>query len=149
MKIGKQIILLSIIAFVLHIIWENGQAPLFLGYSSFFQHFPICFVGVVGDVILTLFIYWLISLLKGDFGWIARLNKRDIIILVIIAFFWAVGIEQHTLLFGRWTYTDAMPIIPYLKVGLTPVLQMILLLPISFYLTNRLAAVFTMFKIRS
>lgn len=32
----------------------------------------------------------------------------------------------------RWTYTDSMPIIPILNIGLLPVLQMLLLPPIIF-----------------
>jgi len=59
----RQIGLLTFIAFILHIIWENAQAPLFQGYTSFTQHFPICFLGTIGDVVFTLFIYLLVSLL--------------------------------------------------------------------------------------
>ncbi|MBI2099737.1 MAG: hypothetical protein HYT48_00135 [Candidatus Vogelbacteria bacterium] len=136
MKIGKQIIFLSLIAFVLHIVWENAQAPLFQGYVSFSLHFPMCLIGTVGDVVITLFVYSIVALLKNDFGWIIALNKKDIVALVIIGFFIALGIEQHALLFGRWAYADAMPIIPYLKVGLAPIFQMIFLLPISIYLTK-------------
>lgn len=143
MKIGKQIIYLSLIAFLLHVIWENAQAPLFQGYTSFSDHFSICFFGTVGDVAITLFVFTLIALLKNDFNWIARLNKKDIVILAIIGFFVAVGIEWRALLFDRWAYADAMPIIPYLKVGLTPILQMILLLPFSIYLTKKFAVVYT------
>ena len=136
MKTGKQIIFLSLIAFVLHIVWENMQAPLFQGYVSFLAHFPMCAVGTVGDVAITLFVYLIIALLKNDFNWIVTLNKKGIVILAIIGFLIAVGIEWRALLFGRWAYTGVMPILPYLKVGLTPVIQMTLLLPVSVYLTK-------------
>jgi len=61
---------------------------------------------------------------------------KDILVLAIIGFFFAVGIEQSALLLERWGYTDVMPIVPYLQVGLLPVLQMTLLLPLSIYLTK-------------
>ncbi len=138
MKVEKQIIFLTIIAFVLHIVWENMQAPLFQGYASFVAHFPMCVIGTVGDVVITLFVYFIIGLLKNDFNWIVGLNKKDITVLAIIGFFIAVGIEWRALLFGMWDYTDTMPIIPYLKIGLTPVLQMIFLLPVSIYLVKKL-----------
>ncbi len=138
MKIGKQIIFLSLTAFVLHIVWENAQAPLFQGYASFSLHFPMCLIGTVGDVAITLFVYSIAALLKDDFAWLFNLNKKDVAALAIIGFFIAIGIEWRALLFGRWAYADAMPIIPYLKVGLTPVLQMMFLLPISMYLTKKL-----------
>ncbi len=140
MKTGKQIIFLSLTAFVLHVIWENIQAPLFQGYmSSFVQHFPKCLIGTIGDVVTTLFVYFIVALLKNDLNWISTLNKKDIVVLTVIGFFIAVGIEWRALLFGSWAYADTMPIIPYLKVGLVPIIQMILLLPLSIYLTKKIA----------
>ena len=137
MKIPKQILFLSLIAFILHLVWENAQASLFAGYVSLGQHFPMCFWATIGDVVFTLSVYLGIGLLKNDFGWIMRLSGKDITVIMFIGFFWAVGIEWRALLFGRWGYADAMPIIPYFQVGLTPILQMTLILPLSFYLTSK------------
>ncbi len=67
MKTVRPIIILSGVAFVLHIIWENAQAPLFAGYSFFNQHLLIYLRGTIGDVIFTLAVYFGIGLLKGDF----------------------------------------------------------------------------------
>lgn len=133
----KQIIYLSLITFVLHIIWENAHATLYQGYSFFEHIFSICLWATLGDVLITLSVFVIISLLKNNFNWIPVLNKKDIIVLAIIGLFIAIDIEWRALLFDRWTYTDSMPIVPYLKVGLTPILQMILLLPFSVYLTKK------------
>lgn len=137
---SKQIILLSVVAFVLNVIWENAQAPLFQGYISFWQHFPICLWGTFGDVAIVLLVYLLISLLKSDYLWVTKLSAKDIAVLVIIGFFAAVAIEYRALLFDRWAYTSAMPIIPYIKVGLTPIVQMIVLLPLTMYVVKKLTA---------
>lgn len=142
MRTGKQIIYLSLVAFILHVVWENIQAPLFQEYVSFSQHFLKCLiVGTGGDIIITLSVYVIIALLKNDFGWIATLNKKDIIILAVIGFFIAVSIEWRALLFGRWSYADAMPLIPYFKVGLSPIIQMTLLLPLSVFITGKFPAI--------
>ncbi|MBI2004624.1 hypothetical protein HYS79_00495 [Patescibacteria group bacterium] len=138
MKVGKQIIFLSLIAFVLHVVWENMQAPLYQGYASFSLHFPICVVGTIGDVAVTLFVYFIVALLKNDRNWISTLNKKDFAVFAVIGFLIAVGIEWRALLFERWAYAEGMPIIPYLKVGLTPILQMTFLLPLSMYLTKKI-----------
>lgn len=132
----RYILTLIVVAFLLHLLWENAQAPLFAGYSSFGQHLPICFFATIGDVIFTLLIYLGVGLLKNDFEWIARINKRDIFVLATIGFFYAVGIEWRALLFAKWNYAPAMPIIPWIKVGLTPIIQMTILLPLSFYLAK-------------
>lgn len=123
---------LTVITSLLHLVWENAQAPLYAEYQSFWQHFPSCVVGTVGDVIITLFVLFFIRLLKKN----SPHSPTDFFVLAIIGFFIAVMIEQHALLIGQWDYTSAMPIIPFLKVGLIPILQMTLLLPLSFYLAR-------------
>lgn len=133
----KVITNLILISFTLHVIWENVQAPLFLGYESFSQHFILCLFGTVGDLVITLFVYILISLLKNDSNWVINLNVKDVFVLVIASFFIAIWIEQQAFLFGKWSYTSFMPVIPYFKVGLTPILQMSILLPFSMYLTKK------------
>jgi hypothetical protein len=40
-------------------------------------------------------------------------------------------------LLGRWMYTAWMPRVPVLAVGLVPVLQMLMLLPLIFHLVAR------------
>jgi hypothetical protein len=134
-KIATELILVS---FVLHIVWENVQAPLYQGYVSFFQHFSPCMLGTVGDISLTIFVYLAVALLKNNIYWITGLNKKDILVLTVVGFFAAVQIEQQALLFGQWGYASSMPLVPYFGAGLTPVLQMTILLPVSMYITNKI-----------
>lgn len=133
MKI-KYITILTIVAFLLHIIWENVQSPLYAGFQSFSLHFPMCFIGTVGDVVITLLVLAFLRLLKKD----NLQTAADFMALAIIGFIIAVIIEQHALLIGKWNYAQAMPLVPYFRVGLTPILQMTILLPLSFYLTQLL-----------
>lgn len=132
MKITKYVVILSSVAFFLHVILENAQAPLYAGYQSFLQHLPICFVGALGDVLITILILVFLLLLKKDLPAV----RTDFWALAIIGFVIAVAIEQNALLLGKWSYAPAMPLIPYLQVGLVPIIQMTILLPLSFYLTN-------------
>lgn len=137
-KIIRIISVLTLTAFTLHIIWENVQAPLYLWYESFAQHLGVCFLATFGDIAITLFVYAIIALLKNNIYWIEELNKKDILVLVIMAFYIAVQMEQQALLFDLWGYNNFMPIIQYFGVGITPVLQMVFLLPISMYLTKKI-----------
>src|SRR3989344_6642559 len=136
MKVAKSSAYLLLVALVLHLVWENAQAPLFAGFLSFGQHFFVCFLGTIGDIVFTITVYLGISLLKNDFGWIVRLGAKDVLVLAVIGFFFALGIEWRAILFDRWSYTEAMPIIPYFQVGLAPIIQMSILLPLSFYITE-------------
>lgn len=128
----KYITALTLVAFLLHIVWENAQAPLYSGYQSFSEHFSICLVGTLGDVVITLSVLaflWL--LIKKDMS-----RPADFLGLAIIGFIIAIAIEQNALLAGKWNYVLAMPIIPWLNVGLAPIVQMTLLLPLSFYVAG-------------
>ncbi|MDP4007588.1 MAG: hypothetical protein Q8P68_00165 [Candidatus Peregrinibacteria bacterium] len=118
------------INFLLHLIWENAQAPLFVGHESFWQHFPPCFFATAtGDMIFTLIIYIVLALINKNFWWIfsKKAYKNPYtwiaaiavgILLAVLFELWAVYIDF------RWIY-GAMPIIPIIHVGLTPVLQMV------------------------
>lgn len=128
----KYLVILTIVAFLLHVVWENAQAPLYAGYQSFLQHLPVCITGTLGDVVITLLALGLFWLIKKD---VPR-SKTDFLALVIVGFVVAVAIEQNALLLNKWSYAPLMPLIPYLRVGVTPILQMIILLPLTFYLTN-------------
>ncbi|OGG59139.1 hypothetical protein A3C89_01895 [Candidatus Kaiserbacteria bacterium RIFCSPHIGHO2_02_FULL_50_50] len=137
MNIAKHILVLSLVSFVVHGAWENAHAPLFAGYVSILQHAPACFLATLGDVMFTLFVYLGIALLKRDYLWISRLSAADAVVLMVLGLAFALGIEWRALLQGRWAYTEAMPIIPYVHIGLTPVLQMVILLPLSFVTVAR------------
>ena len=122
---------LAVVAFLLHLVWENAQAPLYAGFQSFSQHFSMCLIGTLGDMVITFSVLGFMLLLKKDVT-----RSADFLALAVLGFIVAVLIEQHALLVGKWGYALTMPILPVLKVGLTPILQMTLLLPLSFYLAK-------------
>jgi len=94
---------ISVIGLVLNLLWENLQAPLYKGYTSFIQH----------------------------------LNWKSILSLLIIGTVIGVGIERWAFITGRWSYTESVPIIPFLKVGITPILQMMIVPILTFYLSAK------------
>ena len=125
---ARYLTVLAVSAFLMHGIWENAQAPLYAGYQSFPQHFPLCLVGTLGDVVITLSVLAFLWLLNKK----ELTHPLDFLALAILGFFIAVIIEQHALLTGTWNYAPAMTIIPPLGVGLIPLFQMTILLPLSF-----------------
>jgi len=126
-KLIYLLLLISIISFVLNLIWENLQAPLYQGYGNFWQHLSICSVASLGDVLIILVLYFILVMVNKNIFWITKISKSDIILVVTLGFLIAVGIEKWALMIGRWQYTEAMPMVPLLDVGLTPLLQMMLL----------------------
>lgn len=130
-------------SFVLHLLWENLQAPLFQGYISFTQHFPICLKGVVtGDMLFMLIIYAVLALVHRDPFWISKSSSYShpatwllpIIMGTLLAVnmeLWAIFVDQ------RWQYSESMPMIPVLRIGLTPVLQMIFIPILTLFISSR------------
>jgi hypothetical protein len=120
-------------AFILHLLWENLQAPLYTCFSgnSFLQCFLVCLrAAATGDMLFMLTIYGALALVHQDFYWIADRSVYShpatwllpvlIGVLLAVSFeLWAVYVAE------RWQYAAFMPILPVLRIGLTPILQMI------------------------
>ena len=92
-------------AFFFNVAWEILQIPLFKGGVYGWQH--ILF-------------------------WVKNLNIKRIILLLLTGGAGAVLVEIGHLSIGTWSYADAMPLIPFVNVGLSPVLQF-MILPMLIY----------------
>jgi hypothetical protein len=129
-NIIKEIILLSIIAFCLHLVWESLHVGLYTGYEHI-TNLPITVYATLGDVLYTIFAYLIMAIIKHDIQWLKNMSINDILIIATLGLFIAIFVEYKALLLFRWQYSSAMPIIPILNIGLSPVLQMTVLLPAS------------------
>lgn len=126
---------LFVISVVVNYFWEVGQGFLFEGMSSWESIWWHCFVASLGDGIILWIIYavgwaifkradWFVDPGKGGYG--AMLLSG--LILAAVIEWGAVHVLQ------RWSYTNAMPLIPGLDIGITPIMQMLVLPPIIFYI---------------
>ena len=125
------LIVLTGVSFAFHYAWEISHVGLYGGYEDL-TSLPITLWATIGDVVYTLSAYVFISLLKGSWSWLEELERRDVAGAAILGFFIALSVEYKALAFGRWFYLDAMPVIPLVNVGASPVLQMTILLPVTF-----------------
>lgn len=91
-----------------------------------------CVAASVGDAGLTLVIYALGALVKRNSHWIMAGDWKNYVIAALIAASCAAIIELVALSIGQWTYMDQMPLLPVLRIGLVPVLQLTLLVPLTF-----------------
>lgn len=132
----KGLALIFVISVALNYAWELIQARFFFDMTGWANMWWHCFVASLGDGLIVWIIYvagwsvtrrrdWYVS--PGLAGYGAMLATGSII---AIAVEW---IAVHVL--DRWTYTPSMPIIPVLNIGIVPVLQMLVLPPVIFYLS--------------
>lgn len=136
-KLTKTLLIIAITSLVLNLAWENLQAPLYQGYSNFWQHLSICSIASLGDVLIILVLYCVLAIVNRDMLWISKMNSADVAILIVLGALVAMGMEKWALTTERWQYSSAMPIIPYVEVGLLPVLQMGLLPLFTCYIGKR------------
>ncbi len=122
-------------AFILNLLWEYLHEPL---YVTTMTHDLFGFLYMASaDGLLVLIIYWIVCLETRNFFWIANMRKH-LILIVLSGIFLSFFIEIKNMYFTSvWSYTAAMPVLPILHVGLSPVLQMVVTPLLVFTLAQR------------
>ena len=133
------VITVAITAFILNFIWEVAQGPLYEGYQYDWKHISICALASVADMLMVLILLFGFGLIYKNVFWIRRLSTKRALILVLIGSIGAILAETwHT---GRsdWTYAEPMPLLPWVEVGIAPVLQFAIL-PLTIFVISRKAS---------
>jgi hypothetical protein len=125
--------LVFLIAVALNYPWELLQSGLFTAASHAAPVWLHCFIASLGDGVMVLLLFGLGWLVLGHRDWFVRPRVRGYAFLLSCGAIVAVLVESVAVyVLRRWTYTDAMPVLPGTPVGVVPVLQMILLPPVVF-----------------
>lgn len=132
---------LSVLAFLMHSVWEWGQCSIFFVHGSFEPTWSGMVVATAGDVFLTWTIYAVVALVSRRWRWSqGTWTWTQIGVLIGTSLTLAVAGERWALGTGRWDYSGAMPMVPGLGVGFVPLLQLLLLTPLVILIVDRLSA---------
>ena len=135
-KIFKQFFLImTIISFILNEAWELLQMPLYEQPIYKIGHIAFCTLGALADTIMVLLLYILFAFVYKNAFWIKQNSWVKICIVMLTGAVGAVFSEKRHLLIESWSYDQSMPIIPFVHVGLSPVLQFLLLPVIIYFLS--------------
>ncbi len=132
-------LLVAVVAFLLNFAWENLQSPLYRGGLSGIWYLIIYTRATLFDALYTVALYIGFAVFKRDGRWVDRVGWPDAAGIFFAGFIVASWIERCALDVNRWGYSESMLLIPYLGVGVMPVLQL-MLLPYATFLTARLIA---------
>lgn len=133
-KTFKGLILrIMVLALLLNLSWELIQMPLYDNTSFTINHVLFCALGSIADTIMVLLLYLGFAFIFKNAIWIYPLKRQQIAIVVLTGGIGAVVSEMRHLSLGNWAYSDLMPLIPIFKVGLSPVLQF-MILPVLIYI---------------
>lgn len=94
----------------------------------------VCTAATLGDVAITLGICGIGALSTGRLQWGLEKKWNVYATAALLGAACAAAIEWRALAFGRWSYTDQMPIVLFVGVGLWPLLQLTLLVPIALWI---------------
>lgn len=134
MKLVKIILSILIVSFILNIAWENAHAPLYKWFIDYSNHFKMCFDASIWDALLILTMYFLISLILWNLDWIESIKIKDFFLIIVIGLIITIIFEKYALDTWRWDYNEYMPIIPFLWIGLSPILQLIITPYLTFFI---------------
>ena len=127
-----------VLAFGLNFSWELSHCPLYEGCGYDPRHVAFLALASLADAIMAALLYLGLALVYRDGLWVRQLTWGRAVWLVVIGGAGAALTEVVHLAAGSWVYTDRMPLIPGLGVGLSPVLQFavlpLLIYSLSFYL---------------
>ncbi|MDZ4808243.1 MAG: hypothetical protein SGI96_08215 [Bacteroidota bacterium] len=125
-----------LLAFILNFAWEIIQGPLYIGFTYSISHIAFCGLASVADAIMVLLIYFVLTIIYKDPLWIKNINLQRSLILILIGGIGAILAEMRHLSFSNWSYAPAMPVLPFVNAGLSPVLQFMLLPGLIFYVSS-------------
>lgn len=123
-------------AFFLHFVWEMWQIPLYAGMSEA-GHWPAviqCTRATVGDGFIALTAYSIAAIAAKNKLWLFQRSALNMTIYLISGLMITIFIEfLATTVYGRWQYSELMPVIPVLYIGISPLLQWLFIPPISIW----------------
>ena len=132
---------LFVISFALNWVWEMLQMPAYADMSQQPWQGTVlrCTMASIGDGTLTLMAFGVGALISPALR--ARsTGSGSYVLLASIGVVFAIAIEHVELRAQEWSYNEQMPIVPLLGVGLYPLLQLTLLVPIAYALALRVVS---------
>jgi hypothetical protein len=138
----RRLILVFVVAVLLNYLWELAQAPLYVGLENYnsavLWH---CFVASLGDALMVLLIVATGWITLRPWEWFEQPGAAGYVMMLTAGLILSVSVEWVAVnILGRWAYTERMPIVPGVRIGIVPIAQMLLLPPLIFRLVIVLGA---------
>ena len=136
-KAFRNSIAVAMVAAPMQFAWEYWQCGALYNANAGIQHSYLMLSTTFGDVNMSLFLYFLLSFVNMDLDWmIKNWEPKEYVIMALYALFLSFYFESHALHTGRWTYSEAMPLFLNTNIGLIPVIQLLILFPITFFISR-------------
>ena len=132
-SLARIVLAIFLVAVTLNYPWELAQAPLYDGMDSRWAATWHCFVASLGDGLLVLLIFVAGLRVLRRVDWFERPGASGYLVMLVSGLLLALAVEWVAVhVVHRWAYTDQMPRIPELDIGIVPIAQMLVLPPLVF-----------------
>ncbi len=132
---------IAITGFILSFLWENLHFTLYANYAQWMEqiYFVLCSLA---DVLLIFLVYFLVATIFRNAHWIHHFTAAQILTALVISAMVSFTAEKIALYMNWWTYTDQMPMVPLLDIGMSPFLAITLLPTFTFLLARKINQIF-------
>jgi hypothetical protein len=133
-----RLLVIYAVALGINYLWEMAQMPLYqeMRFDDI-RAYLICLRASFGDANITIIIFVIGLLFFKSWYWPKKLTILKVAYLVFSGGGTAIVIELIALNRGSWTYTPLMPLIPVLRTGLVPFVQLMILPYFSYLISIR------------
>jgi hypothetical protein len=130
----------ALFAFLLNLVWEFGQVPLYrdLPSQGHWASIKLCARATLGDAVIAVVALWVVAALVASRWWITAPSMSQVACFVGVGLAISTALEWMAIhVQARWAYGTSMPMVPVLRVGLAPVLQWVIAPPLVVWFVKR------------
>lgn len=131
---------IAVAGFLLHGNWEWLQSPFYRDTSTSLDRIVWFRLHCTfGDVVILLSGALAVSAIVRSTSWLDHPRFGTSLLLIGLAVAYTAASERRNLAAGGWSYSEWMPVVPMIGVGLMPLLQWLVLSPLALHLAARLS----------
>lgn len=117
-----------VMSVILNYPWERAQSSLYLTKDGTAIPWWHCMLASLGDGLLILLMFLAGRLVFGNPAWFEHPRLRSYLLMAVTGLAMIIPLEWSMISRMKlWSYTADMPLIPGIVVGVSPVVQMLLL----------------------
>ena len=130
---------IAFFSFLLNFAWEVLQTPFFLDISDKINTIVwYRFHCTLVDVMISLGSFWLVALISKSRIWFLNPTKGKLLLFVVFGVSYTIFSEIKNVSLNKlWGYSDLMPVIPGIEVGVIPLIQWIIVPPFLVLIVRR------------
>jgi hypothetical protein len=125
-------------AFLLNFVWEMWQAPFYrtMVAASHLNAVVVCSLATIGDAAITVAAFGVAAGMVRNRGWLFRPAARPVAVYLSVGLGVTILLEWLNVhVWQRFAYAPSMPTV--FGVGLTPLIQWLVLPPVALWLAAR------------